>query len=134
MNKSLNARNQSVFYSQIRSLVESVSRLSIILGLFWVSGCATHTVKSTSYTPAIQAIESVPENLLMDVGVAVFDPGIDELSRSQEEIVNQDIRIAESQYVPFCWPKRCSALAIGGSFALCPILRALWIFIYQARF
>jgi len=101
MNKSLNARNQSVFYSQIRSLVESVSRLSIILGLFWVSGCATHTVKSTSYTPAIQAIESVPENLLMDVGVAVFDPGIDELSRSQEEIVNQDIRIAESQYVPF---------------------------------
>jgi len=45
MNKSLNARNQSVFYSQIRSLVESVSRLSIILGLFWVSGCATHTVK-----------------------------------------------------------------------------------------
>ena len=101
MNKSLNARNQSVFYSQIRSLVESVSRLSIILGLFWVSGCATHTVKSTSYTPAIQAIESVPENLLMYVGVAVFDPGIDELSRSQEEIVNQDIRIAESQYVPF---------------------------------
>ena len=101
MNKSLNARNQSVFYSQIRSLVEFVSRLSIILGLFWVSGCATHTVKSTSYTPAIQAIESVPENLLMDVGVAVFDPGIDELSRSQEEIVNQDIRIAESQYVPF---------------------------------
>ena len=101
MNKSLNARNQSVFYSQARSLVASVSRLSIILGLFWVSGCATHTVKSTSYTPAIQAIESVPENLLMDVGVAVFDPGIDELSRSQEEIVNQDIRIAESQYVPF---------------------------------
>lgn len=101
MNKSLNARNQSVFYSQTRSLVASVSRLSIILGLFWVSGCATHTVKSTSYTPAIQAIESVPENLLMDVGVAVFDPGIDELSRSQEEIVNQDIRIAESQYVPF---------------------------------
>jgi hypothetical protein len=90
-----------VFYSQARSLVASVSRLSIILGLFWVSGCATHTVKSTSYTPAIQAIESVPENLLMDVGVAVFDPGIDELSRSQEEIVNQDIRIAESQYVPF---------------------------------
>ena len=101
MNKSLNARNQSVFYSQVRSLVASVSRLSIIFGLFWVSGCATHTVKSTSYTPAIQAIESVPENLLMDVGVAVFDPGIDELSRSQEEIVNQDIRIAESQYVPF---------------------------------
>lgn len=101
MNKSLNARNQSVFYPQTRSLVASVSRLSIILGLFWVSGCATHTVKSTSYTPAIQAIESVPENLLMDVGVAVFDPGIDELSRSQEEIVNQDIRIAESQYVPF---------------------------------
>jgi hypothetical protein len=58
-------------------------------------------VKSTSYTPAIQATESVAENLLLDVGIAVFDPGIDELSSSQEEIVNQDIRIAESQYVPF---------------------------------
>lgn len=84
-----------------RDPVGAVYRSLIVIGFCLVSGCATHTVKSTSYTPAIQATESVSEDLLLDVGIAVFDPGIDELSSSQKEIVNQDIRIAESQYVPF---------------------------------
>ena len=92
---------QSVLRLQGGNPIRSAYRSLLIAGFCLVSGCATHTVKSTSYTPAIQATENVSENLLLDVGIAVFDPGIDELSSSQEEIVNQDIRIAESQYVPF---------------------------------
>lgn len=65
------------------------------------TACATHTVKTTSYTPIIQASEPVPEALLMDVGVAVFDPGIDEIMKSEEELVNHEIRVAESRYAPF---------------------------------
>ena len=67
----------------------------------FLSACATHTVKSTTYTPVIRASESVPEALLMDVGVAIFDPGIDEIMSSEEETVNHEIRVAESRYAPF---------------------------------
>lgn len=37
----------------------------------------------------------------MDVGVALFDPGIDEIKKADEEVVNHEIRVAESRYAPF---------------------------------
>jgi hypothetical protein len=75
------------------------------VGLAWVvlftTACATHTVKSTSYTPINQDSQNVPEDLLLDIGVAIFDPGIDEIMSDEEETTNHDIRVAESRYAPF---------------------------------
>jgi hypothetical protein len=75
------------------------------VGLVWVvlftTACATHTVKSTSYTPINKDSQNVPEDLLLDIGVAIFDPGIDEIKSSEEETTNHDIRVAESRYAPF---------------------------------
>jgi len=68
--------------------------------LFLVS-CATHTVKSTSYTPIVRDSQDTPEYLLLDVGVAVFDPGLDEIKKSEEDVTNHEIRVAESRYAPF---------------------------------
>ncbi|MCY4263716.1 MAG: hypothetical protein OXE78_02535 [Gammaproteobacteria bacterium] len=68
-------------------------------GIF--TGCATHTVKSTAYTPVKVGSQSVPEELLLDVGVSIFDPGLDELSDDQEELTNGQVRVAESRYVPY---------------------------------
>ena len=42
-----------------------------------------------------------PEEFLMDVGVAVFDPGLDEIESDEEETTNHQIRLAESRYAPF---------------------------------
>ena len=42
-----------------------------------LNSCATHTVKTTSYTPVIQDSQNISEDFLLDVGVAIFDPGID---------------------------------------------------------
>ena len=67
----------------------------------FLSACATHTVKSTSYTPVIQDSQNVPEDLLLDVGVAIFDPGLDDIDDDQEELTNPQIRVAESRYAPF---------------------------------
>ena len=66
-----------------------------------LTSCATHTVKSTSYTPIQRASENVAEEFLLDIGVAVFDPGLDGLSRREEETTNAQIRVAESRYVPY---------------------------------
>lgn len=75
--------------------------LGIILFAGMVSACATHTVKSTTYTPIIQDNANVPEEMLLDVGVNIFDPGIDEIKRSEEETVNHEVRVAESRYAPY---------------------------------
>ena len=68
---------------------------------FLVSACATHTVKTTSYTPVVQDSQDVPEDFLLDVGVSLFDPGIDEYLGDDEDTANPEIRVAESRYAPY---------------------------------
>ena len=77
-----------------------IAMLGMIVTTFF-SACATHTVKSTSYTPIVSDSQDVPEDLLLDVGVFTFDPGIDEIKRNEEETTNHEIRIAESRYAPY---------------------------------
>ena len=60
----------------------------------FLNGCATHTVKTTSYTPVIQDSQNVSEDFLLDVGIAIFDPGIDELDDDQEQVTNHQVRLA----------------------------------------
>ncbi len=68
---------------------------------FLVSACATHTVKTTSYTPVVQDSQDVPEDFLLDVGVSLFDPGIDDYLGDDEDTANPEIRVAESRYAPY---------------------------------
>jgi hypothetical protein len=65
------------------------------------TACSTHTVKTTTYTPVIQSSENIPEELLLDVGVSIFDPGLDEVEDADEEVTNGQIRVAESRYAPY---------------------------------
>lgn len=63
--------------------------------------CATTSVKSTEYVQIVQDTTAISEDLLMDIGVTVFDPGIDELDRKEEERVSPEIRNAEARYAPY---------------------------------
>jgi hypothetical protein len=74
---------------------------TLLTAAFFLVSCATHTVKSTNYTPIVQDSQDTPEYLLLDVGVAVFDPGLDEIKKSEEDVTNHEIRVAESRYAPF---------------------------------
>jgi hypothetical protein len=74
----------------------------ILLGFVGAAliACSTTTVKSTEYVQVVQ--DTAPnEDLLMDIGVTVFDPGIDELDRDEEERVIPEIRNAEARYAPY---------------------------------
>lgn len=73
----------------------------VLLIALFLNACATHTVKSTTYTPVIQDSQNVPEELLLDVGVNIFDPGLDEIMDDEEETTNGQIRVAESRYAPY---------------------------------
>ena len=85
-----------------------------------LTGCATHTVKTTAYTPVIVGSQSVPEELLLDVGVSVFDPGLDELTKDQEELTNGQVRVAESRYAPYLLSETLQRSANWGIVRLMP--------------
>ena len=85
-----------------------------------LSGCATHTVKTTSYTPVIQDSQNVSEDFLLDVGIAIFDPGIDELDDDQEQVTNHQVRLAESRYAPYLLSETLQRSANWGIVRLMP--------------
>lgn len=94
--------------------------LGILLLAMLTTACATHTVKTTSYTPVVQNSQDVPEELLLDVGVAVFDPGLDELDDDQEEITNGQVRLAEARYAPYLLSETLQRSANWGIVRLMP--------------
>ena len=63
--------------------------------------CSTTSVKSTEYVQVVQDSAPVSEDLLMDIGITVFDPGIDEIDEDEEERVSPEIRNAEARYAPY---------------------------------
>jgi len=85
-----------------------------------LNACATHTVKTTSYTPIIRDSQDIPEAFLLDVGVALFDPGIDEIIKNEEETTNHEIRVAESRYAPYLLSETLQRSANWGIVRLMP--------------
>ncbi len=67
---------------------------------FSLAGCNTTTVKTTSYEQVVLESEVTPEELLLDVGVGIFNPGFDALS-AEEDGVFPKIREAEARFIPF---------------------------------
>ncbi|MGM0634106.1 MAG: hypothetical protein ACQETO_13165 [Pseudomonadota bacterium] len=82
--------------------MKMLQRFSIgLLALFWLAACSTTSVKSTEFVPMVQGEAPEQEELLMDVGVMVFDPGIDEVDEDEMDRTNLEIRRAESRYAPW---------------------------------
>ena len=83
--------------------MKSLSRYGLIgcVALVLLVGCTTTTHKSTDITPLQYQNSEVKEAQLMDVGVIVFDPGLEELAEDENAITLPEIRRAESRYMPF---------------------------------
>lgn len=71
--------------------------LTILLGALVLAGCVSQTVKSTSVPALEQPKKLVPENEVLDVGVAILDPGIDNLT--DDDQVYPEIRRAEATFI-----------------------------------
>jgi len=54
------------------------ARVPLVLLFLAMAGCSSTTVRSVDMTPPEQATDAVPESLLLDVGVAVFDANVPE--------------------------------------------------------
>ncbi len=70
----------------------------LLASLLGLAGCVSQTVKSTS-VPAIRTPETqVAEHQLLDVGIVVFDPGLDDYD--EDEQVYPEVRKAEAHFIP----------------------------------
>ncbi|MDX1490957.1 MAG: hypothetical protein R3332_06695 [Pseudohongiellaceae bacterium] len=66
-----------------------------------LAACSSTTVRTTEYVQVVRDSTPIEEELLLDVGITVFEPGIDELDDDDLERVSPAIRNAESRYVPY---------------------------------
>ncbi len=80
-------------------------KLSFFVLFFSISlltGCATTEVKSANVTKVIQETAEIPEAELLDVGIQIFDPGLDNLRKVEDDVIYfPEIRIAEASYIPY---------------------------------
>ena len=68
--------------------------------LLLLSGCASNTVRTTSATPILSGDPSMPEDQLLDVGVRLFDPGLEHIEEEEDITTRPEIREAEARYFP----------------------------------
>jgi hypothetical protein len=79
-----------------------VYRLMLLLCAFaGLASCSTQTVKTTTLTPVVVDETEIPESELLDISVAVMDPGLDEMPANREELTFSDVRLAETQYASY---------------------------------
>ncbi len=72
--------------------------LALLLGItLLVGGCVNQTVKSTSVPPLNRPLQAIPDAEVLDVGVAILNPGIDELD--DDEQVFPEVRRAEATFI-----------------------------------
>ena len=82
------------FSKSVRLLVLSM----VLLG----TGCVSTTVVDVSAKPAIRAAEEISEDLLVDIGITLFDPNVPEDPKeAKKEFINREVRNAEAAYVPY---------------------------------
>lgn len=76
---------------------------AFLISLALLSGCVSSTtvIKARS-TPAIQAQGQLPEELLVDVGITPFNPGIPDTEKElAESLIVPDVRRAESRFFAY---------------------------------
>ena len=76
-----------------------ISFVIIFVGLLLtVTGCNTQTVRTTAVEPVVGIAEPIPDDLLLDVNIAIFDAGIDNLD-PKRTTTTPGIRRAEGHYI-----------------------------------
>ena len=90
-----------------------------------LAGCVTSETKPIPKVEAKQAVVHIPEAELLDIGIRVFDPGIPENIKDDEEALAKkriypDLRKAEARYIPTLLRETLEATAQWGAVRVIP--------------
>lgn len=111
------------FYQSIKANLGVASLCSMLLVLV---GCSSTTVKTTSVIPVVQQQQEIEEEMLLDVGVAIFDPNNQEALESvdEETIIFPEVRNAEARYFPQLVADTLQSSAAWGAVRVVPSAKA----------
>lgn len=73
-------------------------KLVAVAVLALLAGCVSQTVKTSSVPPLDSPTAVAAEDQLLDVGIAIFDPGLEEYDEDQQ--IYPEVRKAEARYMP----------------------------------
>jgi hypothetical protein len=96
-------------------------------GMAWILVLATLTVgcapaRQVKYdsVEVVQAEAEISELALLDVGILIFDPGVDEDQELPDGFVFPDVRRAEARYMPYHLKKTLEGTGLWGSVWVLP--------------
>lgn len=90
----------SVSKTSLRSFAQQGLKFTLVLAVaLSLFSCATQTVKTTTITSLEYDQNAISEDELLDIGVAIFNPGLEDLDTDDEELTFGDVRMAETFFV-----------------------------------
>ena len=102
----------------IRPMAIGMSRVLILVIL--TVGCAPARQVKYDSVEVVRAETEISEVALLDVGILVFDPGVDEDQETPEGFVFPDVRRAEARYMPYHLKKTLEGTGLWGSVWVLP--------------
>ncbi len=66
-----------------------------------IAGCSTARNVKYENVEMVRAETEVAEAALLDVGILIFDPGVDEDQEAGDDFIFPDVRRAEARYMPY---------------------------------
>ncbi len=95
-------RLKEVLQELLQHIRAHASAVCMVMLVTMMSGCVSTELRSVDMTPPEQSLAVMPEELLLDVGLAVVDPNIPEDYDEQiDRLVQPEVRRAESNYIPY---------------------------------
>ena len=99
----------------------TLSFSSVVVLALCVAGCVSQTVRTVDMTPPRQAATYLPEPLLLNVGVAIFDENVPEdFDERIEQLIFPEVRRTESQYFPYFLKNTLQATGNWGAVRVIP--------------
>jgi hypothetical protein len=94
----------------------------LFFSLVLLISCTSTEIRTTDVTPVIFETAEIPEAELLDVGITIFNPGIEELAEQDDDlIIFPEIRIAESSYFPYLLMETLQSSAAWGAVRVIPM-------------
>ena len=98
---------------------QSLKLTPTILLLFLLAGCSSTTVRTTAVTPVVQGDHNIPEQQLLDVGIELFNPGLENI-KENDITAYPEVRLAEARYMPHRLMDTMQASANWGAVRIIP--------------
>ncbi len=120
--ESIKTNRKEINMKAIPVTLKLFLRCSVISIVFAIGGCSSTEVKTTEITPVFHVTDNIPENELLDIGITIFDPGLEALADQEDDaLVFPEIRVAESSYFPYILMETVQSSAAWGAVRVIPV-------------